>query len=495
MDWNTLIEEQAIQALLSKGSARFARPVREALALFLGGLPDAAQRRILAEQAALPSGTGASARLVTLARQCPVLHKLGQSLARDRRLEARLRRELSRLEALPCSVPVVALRETLQRELGPLQRLGVELDSTAIAEASVAVVIGYRDAERSGVFKILKPDIEERLQVELGLLERVGLHLEARCSELGLPQLDYPEVFRQVSEKLRDEIRLTVEQRNLGLAAVQYAGDERILVPTLHEHCTANVTAMERVSGRKVTDHGLRAEGERLGLSALVATALLARPLFSSRDDILFHGDPHAGNLLLTPEGRLAILDWSLAGRLRPGDREAMVQILFGAMMLDERRVVRMLESLCEGRVPDPARLRSVVRDHLRPIGAGGLPDFGWVIGLLDEAFARAGLRASNDLLLFRKSLHILHGVLADLGPGSLAIDQALVLDFIRHLADEWPLRWLAAMDSRALATRLSNADLTQMMLTLPITATRCWLGWTRSRAAGGSPDSPQSTV
>jgi ubiquinone biosynthesis protein len=376
------------------------------------------------------------------------------------------------------------LRETLQGELGPLQGLGIRLDSSAIAEASVAVVIGYRDAQRSGVLKILKPGIEERLQIELGLLEQVGLYLEGRCGELGLPQLDYPEVFRQVSEKLRDEVRLTVEQRNLGLAADQYAEDGRILVPALQEHCTPRVTAMERVRGWKVTDHRPRTRRERHEVSTLVATALLARPLFSSGDHVLFHGDPHAGNLLLTAEGRLAILDWSLAGRLTPGDREAIVQVLFGAMMLDERRVVGMLESLCGGEVADPARLRSVVSDRLRAIRSGRAPDFGWVVGLMDEAFERAGLRAGNDLLIFRKSLHTLLGVLADLGPGSQAIDQAIMLDFIRHLAEEWPFRWLSAVDSRALPTRLSNADLAHLMLTLPITATRFWLGWTQSKAA-----------
>jgi hypothetical protein len=153
-------------------------------------------------------------------------------------------------------------------------------------------------------------------------------------------------------------------------------------------------------------------------------------------------------------------------------------------MMLDERRVVGMLESLCGGEVADPARLRSVVSDRLRAIRSGRAPDFGWVVGLMDEAFERAGLRAGNDLLIFRKSLHTLLGVLADLGPGSQAIDQAIMLDFIRHLAEEWPFRWLSAVDSRALPTRLSNADLAHLMLTLPITATRFWLGWTQSKAA-----------
>ena len=75
------------------------------------------------------------------------------------------------------------------RELGPLERLGIRLVPPAIAEASVAVVIPFdarpqedgHNCKRRGVFKVLKPGIEERLDLELDLLGRVGSHLDERC--------------------------------------------------------------------------------------------------------------------------------------------------------------------------------------------------------------------------------------------------------------------------------------------------------------------------
>ena len=486
MNWNSLFDDRSIAALLSEEYARFARPVCEALGVFLSGLPAAAQSEIIERQAALPSDAGASERLRALAKQCPVLQKLGQTLARDRRLDPALRNELCKLETLPPSLPLGTLRGTLEQELGSLAQLAIRLDTAAIAEASVAVVIGYQDQKRSGVFKLLKPGVEERLALELELLAQVGLYLDERCAELAIPKLGYEEVFRQIERKLQDEVRLHVEQRNLVLAAEQYAHTKSVQVPDLYEYCTHRVTAMERVRGTKVTEHGPGTVRQRDHLGSLLARSLLTHPVFSTDDNALFHGDPHAGNLLLTNDGRLAMLDWSLAGTLTQREREAVVHTVFGAVTLDERRVVEMLEIFAERAPPHRERLLAVVRKRLREVRCGTFPNLGWVVGLLDDAVEQAGLRARGDLLLFRKSVHTLNGVLADVEPSARSVDHAFFSDFIHHLTTEWPRRWLTTPTSRAFSTRLSNADLSELMLSSPLTVARYWVGETstpRSKA------------
>ena len=86
-----------------------------------------------------------------------------------------------------------------------------------------------------------------------------------------------------------------------------------------------------------------------------------------------------------------------------------------------------------------------------------------------------ARLRVGADLLLFRKALHTLEGVEADIGAGASRVDDVLLGEFFRHLGDEWPQRWLALPGCRAFATRLSNADLARLMLGLPLAAARLW--------------------
>jgi ubiquinone biosynthesis protein len=390
---------------------------------------------------------------------------------------------LQELESLRPSLSWETIQCVLAQELGPLKRLGVMLLPPALAEASVAVVVPFRydpvprgELPREGVFKILKPGVEERLQQELELLGQVGSYLDQRCEDFQLPQLDYRESFEQVRDKLRHEVRLDREQRHLTLARTLYVEESRVQVPALFDPCTPRVTAMERVVGRKVTEHGLESRGEKCRLAGLVLGALVARPIFRRASQTLFHADPHAGNLFLTTDRRLAILDWSLVGSLGERERIAMVQITLAALTLDAERIVAILAGLAERQSLDRAALQSVVYAWLGRVRQGQFPGFTWLMGLLDEAVQTARLRVGADLLLFRKMLYTLEGVVTDIGVQDSRIDGVLLGEFLGHLAVEWPGRWLALPNCRTFATRLSNADLAQMMLRLPWTATRIWV-------------------
>jgi ubiquinone biosynthesis protein len=477
--WDLLIDEHALALLLPDAYAHFARPIKESLVVFLSGLPESSQSQILAEQAALPLSTTVSVRLGLLARCCPVLHKLGQVLARDRRLAPELRHQLRKLESMPPTVPLEAIQEILSRELGPLEHRGITLLPPAIAEASVAVVIPFSESgdhlPHGGVFKILKPGIEERLILELDLLGRVGSHLDERCVELRLPPVDYRSAFEQVRDKLCCEVQLDLEQRQLTEARAFYAGEADVQIPRLLDHCTARVTAMERVMGDKVTDHTLTISREKTRLANLVTRALITRPIFSLDGQALFHSDPHAGNLLYTKDGRLAILDWSLAGILGERERVAMIQIMLAAVTLNKGRIVTELESLSEQSCVDRWARGNVVDNWLRRIRRGHFPGLSWLVGMLDEATQTAGLRVVADLMLFRKSLLTLEGVIGELGADDFQIDQVVFEEFSRHFGQEWPERWISSPDSRAFATRLSNADLTETMLSAPLAVARFW--------------------
>jgi ubiquinone biosynthesis protein len=484
VNWDFLIDEAALASVLPQEYSHLCRPVAGALAVFLGGLPGGHQTAILEEQAALAPRATTAERLATLARSCPALHKLGQILARDRRLSHELRRHLQELESLPPSITTETIQEILADELGPLDRLGITLQPPALAEASVAVVIPFRydhppggTSLTEGVFKVLKPGIEERLEQELALLERVGAYLDEGCDEFGIPHLDYQDAFEQVRGKLRHEVRLDQEQRQLAAARIAYQGQPRVQIPMLLEPCSPRVTAMERIFGVKVTDHALTAGRDVRRLAELIVDALIARPIFATTAEALFHGDPHAGNLFLTTDNRLAILDWSLVGSLRDCERAAMMQIILAALALDEGRIVTLLEGLAARQDPDEEALVAVVRRWLGRVCQGQFPGFTWLMGLLDEAAQSARLRVSGDLLLFRKSLHTLEGLLADVRPEGRQIDAVLSREFVRQFAIEWPGRWLARPESRSFPTRLSNADLLQFALDFPWSVARFWLG------------------
>ena len=483
-NWESLLDEASLASVLPGEFSQFVRPVRGGLSVFLTGLPEAQQNLILMAQAALPAETVFSQRLGVLARSSPILQKLGQILARDQRLPLEFRHYLRELESLPPAVPLEVIQETLCTELGPLDRRGITLEPPAIAEASVAVVIPFLqhatangDPEVHGVFKVLKPEIEQQLENELSLLERVGQHLDSRCAELQIPHLDYEEAFQQVHEKLLDEVQLENEQSHLEQAKLFFADEPCVRIPALLDHCTPRVTAMERLSGDKVTSHGLDTSRRKRRLARLIARALIAKPVFSTSDQSLFHGDPHAGNVFLTDDGQLGVLDWSLAGTLSATDRIAVVQMFLAAITLDTDRLVSILASLGDRERLDKERLRQVAETSLKRVRRGQFPGMSWLIRLLDEAAQSAKLRVSADLMLFRKSLLTLEGVIAEVGERDGQIEKTLMIQFLRRFAVEWPQRWLRTPDSREFSTRLSNFDLTDTVLSYPATVTRFWTG------------------
>ena len=494
MNWEWLINETTIARLLPDVYAHYSRPLQGALTLFLEGLPDLRQKAIAMEQATLPATAAVSERLVVLARSCPVLHKLGQTLARDRHLSAELRRYLQQLESLPSSIPLETVESVLTQELGPLDRLGVTLQPPALAEASVAVVVPFNftgaQAPLNGVFKVLKPGIEERLEEELDLIEQVGSFLDQGCDDLQIPHLDYRDSFEQVREKLRYEVRLGEEQKNLTLARSFHETDSRVQIPELFDLCTPRVTAMERVFGQKVTECCTDSRSADPRMSRLIIETLIARPIFSKAAQAPFHGDPHAGNLFSAEDGRLAILDWSLVGSLGEHERLLVMQIMLGAMAFRAEKILTGLSGLSKRQSGDPPALKSIVTKWMGRIRDGRLPGFTWLTGLLDDAAANGDLHFGADLMLFRKALHMVEGVVADMGGDNGLLDQVLLSEFVLHFCAEWPMRFLRPPDSHAFGTRVSSADLAELMWSLPWRAVGFWLdqnqallnfGWDRT--------------
>jgi ubiquinone biosynthesis protein len=477
MNWELLINETTLALLVPDVYALYRRPLQEALILFLEGLPAKRQEAIAIEQATLPPNSTISERIVLLVRSCPVLHKMGQALARDRNLSAELTSCLQRLESFPPTVPFEAIERVLTQELGPLDRLGVTLMPPALAEASVAVVVPFRFSGRevplNGVFKVLKPGIEERLEEDLVLLERVGSFLDQRCNDLQIPHLDYRDSFEMVRDKLQYEVRLRTEQHNLTLARDLHKRDPRVRIPALFDLCTPRITAMELVTGQKVTECCPDSGSEKMRMARLVIEALIARPIFSADAEALFHGDPHAGNLFSTKDRRLAILDWSLTGSLGEKGRISIMQIMLGAMAFRADRIVTVLSGLSNWQSIDLPALRSIVYKWIERIRHGHLPGFTWLMGLFDEAVCNAGLRFGADLMLFRKALQMVDGVVTDIAGGSGLIDQVLLSEFVLHFSAEWPWRFFSSPDSHAFSTRVSNTDLAELMLSFPWGAIR----------------------
>jgi ubiquinone biosynthesis protein len=464
--------------------AAYRQPLAAALGFFINHLSPERASAIVADQVGMSRDASDADRLFALARHSPVLHKLGQILARDRRLDPALRRTLQRLESMPSSVPVERLRAQIECELGDLDRAGIVLDPVALAEASVAVVIGFTWRGQRGVFKLLKLGVERELDEELEILDPLGAFLDERCDSLGLPPVDYRETLAQVRQLLAHEVRLDFERGHLAEAGRALDAVRGAHVPRLLPFQSRRLLAMERIDGHKVTDVGTMPIEGRRRLARLVVEALIAAPMWSAAPRALFHSDPHAGNLMIDREGRLVPLDWCLASHLDIAARAAMARVLVGAITRDTVAIAAAIESLAICPV-DRALLRTVVERSVRALAPLEPPGLSWSMRMLDEAVTGAGLRVSAPLLAFRKALLTLDGVLSDIAP-DFCLDRALIASFLPRLVAEWPWRAVLAPESRLLPTRIANADLARLALALPWLPLLGALDWA-GRACSGS--------
>ncbi len=307
---------------LSGDYAGYQSALADVLNFFFRSLPG--KRREAIQRVAQAEAKSPIARLVAVLRECPTLHKLAQTVARDRRLPFKLRAGLQMLESCVGRLSTAEADAIVQRELGS-EFQSVSLgDEGTVREGSVAVVLGFRrrnprdGVPAEGVLKVLKPCIESRLEEDLSSWAALGAYFNERCRAHGLPVVDYEDTIATVGESLRHEVDLRGEQRNLADAVSLTEHVPGVRIPHLFpELCTSRRTAMERIDGRKATELADAPERLRRLIVHDLVEALIAQPVFSTAAKAMFHGDPHAGNLLVTSDAHLAIIDWSMVGFLR----------------------------------------------------------------------------------------------------------------------------------------------------------------------------------
>ena len=271
----------------------------------------------------------------------------------------------------------VDIRRIIESELGrPLEAVFAHVDETPLAAASIAQV--HAATLLTGeqvVVKVQRPSVERLVRRDLAAMAWLAPLLVGRIpvSALANP----PALVELFAETIVEELDFRLEAENmLDIARVLAATDQRSLVvprphPTL---VTRRVLVMERLDGFAFDDvAGMHAAG--IDTSAVVRAGLVAvlegAVLFG-----VFHGDLHGGNLFVMADGRVALLDYGITGRLDERRRLAFLRLLMGGTINDVRMQLGALIDL--GALPEGTDLDAVVpRPRPRPAGQGPDDDVG----------------------------------------------------------------------------------------------------------------------
>jgi len=423
----------------------------------------------LVEQVELPAGTPPESRLLHLISKMPGLQKLGQVLARNRRLSPALRTALSELENGMADVQPGEMTDLIAGELGDrlLRTYAVEMACEIFKEGSASAILRFTWAnpgqERgAGVFKVLKPYVAGYFAEDMTLLQQLADFLADRDRAYGFAVRDLKEMLLEVRLLLEHELDFPLEQRTLVEARGIFRSSIGIRVPRLIAPlCTSQVTAMTEEKGVKVTEAFPRSPVRRQGIAAQLIEALVAVPLFSRRDPAVFHADPHAGNLLYDePNRELVVIDWALADRLTV---EVRRQVLMLVLMMSLRNRSGVREAICALSASDrwPRREREQLIDQAveqffdshPPDRSPGTLD---AMRLLDR-IALDGVHFPPALFLFRKVLFTLDGVLLDVAGPDVRIDHVIAREFVTRGIASFGL-FLAPLSMKDLAALEWNA-------------------------------------
>lgn len=443
----------------------------------------------LVAQMLLPAEMPLEQRLLLLIAQMPSLQKIGQIVARNPHLDPAFRAELTRLENAIQDITVAEVRAEVERQLGKhLKTYRVQMDEVILAEASVSAVVRFTwrnpvtHQEERGVFKVLKPYVLQHFPEEMALLQGLADFFDANRAAYNLPQVGFRAVMDDVRRLLEREVNLPNEQAALVAAWARYAPVPGVRVPRLiRELSTPTITAMSEEVGVKVTDAFREDAAQRARLAERVVEALIAVPLFAREEEAFFHADPHAGNLFADERtGEVVILDWALVERLSREQRRQTVLLVLAVALRDAQRMYDAISMLAEDDLLMDTTQAALVRGHiaqfLRSLSPLTVPGFAQVMTLLD-GMAFSGLRFPPPLLMFRKALFTLEGVLHDIAP-EVQPDIALGRYALKLMSREAPGRLLRPLTdtSNTFRTHLSNYDLTMLVLSIPLLGNRLWL-------------------
>ncbi|MDD2997727.1 MAG: AarF/UbiB family protein [Candidatus Riflebacteria bacterium] len=480
MNWMPLLETLDLNGLIPECYAKWKPLVKNGLSWFLGRLSEERQKEILDDLLKLGFFASAANKFAAVLRRCPTLHKLGQILARDRRLSSELRNSLQQLESMPARMSVEEIRSILARENIDLD--GITLGEKPLAEASVAVVMPFIFSDAAGqkiegVFKIVRPEAEKALETELKLWPELGKELEAICKRLELPVLEFAGPLADASLLVADEVRLDREQLHIRRATELYKDFPEIALPQLLPWCTSRVTAMTRIIGKTIAEAmrtGPFSEEHKTRIAEKIIDGLIAKPFWTAGAWAIFHGDPHGGNIFYDEQGRIVPIDWSLAVELPENDRINLLQLLTGGMRMDKTAIADALSKL--GIASDRNRIQQTGKWALEQIRAGNFPGFSWCLSVLDHAVEFGGLKLRAELALFRKALFALISLVEDIAPG-ISTDSVVAGSGLVKLATELPMRVVSDPFSCKWSNQISTAELINVLAGLPAATSRFWYG------------------
>ena len=349
----------------------------------------------------------------------PTSIKLGQILStRPDLLPPVYIQELKRLQDMAPAVPFGQIRQQVESSLGrPLEEMFLHFDGEPLAVASMAQVHRAQLFDgRQVVVKVQRPDIERMIRSDMSVLYYLARLGEATIEEVGL--YNPVAIVKEFEKAITQELNFLIEAQNTRQARANSASLPGVVIPEVIDALSsASVITQTFIEGSKLDQ--LEVSSQRAQRLCRVALEAAFKQIF---EDGFFHGDPHPGNMLITPQDEVVFLDWGLVGRLSTVQREQLVELLFALVTQDIDGITRMVLRMGapDGRVSMRALREEVERlygEHLVMHGTLSSID---VASLMEDIMGLSHtyrIRINPQYALLAKATATVEGVLRAVHP------------------------------------------------------------------------------
>ncbi len=394
----------------------------------------------------------------------PTYIKIGQALStRPDLVPSAYMDELAQLQdQLPPFPNEVAFR-FIEEELGqPPSEVYARLTPDPVAAASLGQV--YKGTLKTGeevAVKVQRPDLVRRITRDVYLIRSLAIWAQRNIKQL---RSDLVAIVDEFAGRIFEEMDYAQEGRNAEEFAELYGYLPEIYVPRIYwDYSGRRVLTMEWITGTKLTKPAeIEAQGSSATHLVEVGVACSLRQLLEHG---FFHADPHPGNLLATPDGKLAYLDFGMMSRIKPYQRYGLIEAIV-------HLVNRDFESLAH----DYVKLEFLDEDtNLRPIVPALANVFGNALGAsvaelnfksitdqMSDIMYEFPFRVPAYYALIIRSLVTLEGIAIGIDPNFKVLSKAYPYVAKRLLTDQSPqlrasLRDLLFKDGSFRWNRLEN--------------------------------------